>query len=1004
MIPRSIREAAALMFSLLLLCAPMQGQGSLGKQKNSHLDDTVRPDPKRAQKAVELGDKAQADGRLAEALVYYEQAARYAPRDAAIVGRAAALRSKIVRDYVEAAERDALAGYMDKATIELGAALRLDPGNEIVGERLREMQAMDDKPAAPEPAGKGISGLPELQPQSGKHSFNVRGDTKTVYEQVCAVFGVKAAFDPDLAVKNVRLRVEDVDFYTAISLVGEQTATFWRPINATLLFIAADTPEKHRQYGLQEEQTFALPSAVDNETMTELLRILRDITGATHINLDAHTRTITMRDTPDKLALAGQLIHEIDKERGEVMLEIELLEVDLNTARKLGITPPSSTTLFTIPPNILNQLKNAKDFTTLATLLASIFGGPAGGAAVNAASLIPPIIALGGGRTTFLLTLPGAAADFSDALSLVRSGRQILLRAQDGKPATFFVGDRFPVTLSLLSGSLGTSSFIPGLGNATLPSTAFGVGTGPVAIVAADFRSTGSLDLAVVNEIDNSLTILLNQGPGTGNFVAASTLPIQLGPPRTTAPTRAPAIASAALTSSGFHDLLITDPTTNEVIVLLSNGDGTFTAATGSPISVGKEPSAIVTADFNADGNPDFAVTNFTDSTVSLFNGDGKGRFTQATTSPITLPTASPNPVGMVEGDFNADGIMDLAILTNTAPAAAGNVVVLLGGANETFTPAGTATTVGKGPVAIAAADLNADGRTDLAVVNQTDNSVSVLLNNGDATFTAAANSPLTTGTTPTSLTIADFNQDGILDIAATNAAVDSVSVFLGLGLGLFAPAFELPVGNVPAAVNPTAIISASLSGATAPDVAITDDPTGATGLVDVIFNPAALFSSGTNGITQQPYPGSEYIDLGVKVKATPVLHANNEVTLQLEFEIRALAGTSVNGIPVISNRTLTQTVRVREDETSLIGGITDREETRTITGLPGFAELPSPLGYVFGLRNNTLADTQLMILVTPRRLRRPDRQSRSIFAGRGERSPAASPNALPSERERTNP
>jgi tetratricopeptide (TPR) repeat protein len=1000
MIPRSIRKAAALILSLLFVCAQVDGQGSSGKQKNSQLDDTVRPDPKRAQKAVELGDKAQADGRLAEALAYYEQAARYAPRDAAIVGRAAALRSKIVRDYVEAAERDALAGYMDKATIELGAALRLDPGNEIVGERLREMQAMEDKPAAPEPADKGVSGLPELQPQGGKHNLNVRGDTKSVYEQVCAMFGVKAAFDPDLAVKNVRLRVDDVDFYTAISLVGEQTATFWRPLNATLLFVAPDTPDKHRQFGLQEEQTFALPSAVDNETMTELLRILRDITGATHINLDAHTRTITMRDTPDKLALAGQLIHEIDKERGEVMLEIELLEVDLNTARKLGITPPSSTTLFTIPPNILNQLKNAKDFTTLATLLASIFGGPAGGAAVSAASLIPPIIALGGGRTTFLLTLPGAAASFSDALSLVRSGRQILLRAQDGKPATFFVGDRFPVTLSLLSGSLGTSNFIPGLSNSILPTTDFAVGVGPVAIIAADFRNTGLLDLAVVNEIDNSLTILLNQGIATGQFVAASTLPIQLGPPRTTAPASPPAIASAALTSSGFHDLLITDPTTNEVIVLLSNGDGTFTAATGSPISVGKEPSAIVTADFNADGNQDFAVTNFTDSTVSLFNGNGMGGFTQATTSPITLPTASQNPVGMVLGDFNADGITDLAVLTsNNAPTLPGNVVVFLGGANETFTPAGTATTVGKGPVAIAAGDLNADGRTDLAVVNQVDNSVSVLLNNGDATFTAAPNSPLTTGTTPTGLAIADFNQDGIIDIAVTNDAVNSVSVFLGLGLGIFAPAFELPSG-----ANPSAILSASLSGATSPDVAITDDPTGTAGQVQIIFSPAALFSNATSGIAQQPYPGSEYIDLGVKVKATPALHPNDEVTLQLEFEIRALAGTSVNGIPVISNRTLTQTVRVRENETSVIGGITDREETRSITGLPGFAELPGPLGYVFGARNNTLADTQLMILVTPRRLRRPDRQSRTIFAGRGEHNPVANPNALPSERERTNP
>jgi general secretion pathway protein D len=136
---------------------------------------------------------------------------------------------------------------------------------------------------------------------------------------------------------------------------------------------------------------------------------------------------------------------------------------------------------------------------------------------------------------------------------------------------------------------------------------------------------------------------------------------------------------------------------------------------------------------------------------------------------------------------------------------------------------------------------------------------------------------------------------------------------------------------------------------------------------------------------TQTPYPGSEYVDLGVKIKATPTLHDNNEVTLQLEFEIRALAGTSVNGIPVISNRTLSQTVRVKEDEPTLIGGLLDVEQTRTITGLPGFAEIPGPGSYAFSQHNNTLQDTELLILVTPRKLRLRPRSSRTIFAGRGD-------------------
>jgi general secretion pathway protein D len=143
------------------------------------------------------------------------------------------------------------------------------------------------------------------------------------------------------------------------------------------------------------------------------------------------------------------------------------------------------------------------------------------------------------------------------------------------------------------------------------------------------------------------------------------------------------------------------------------------------------------------------------------------------------------------------------------------------------------------------------------------------------------------------------------------------------------------------------------------------------------------LFSNSGNGIAQQPYPGAQYEDLGVKIKATPTVHPNDEVTLQLEFEIRALAGTSINGIPIITNRTLSQTVRIKEGEPTIIGGLLDSQESRTLTGLPGFANLPSPVGHFFGQRNTTAQDTEMVILITPHKLRLTDRVSRSIYVGR---------------------
>ena len=352
------------------------------------------------------------------------------------------------------------------------------------------------------------------------------------------------------------------------------------------------------------------------------------------------SRSITIRDAPERLALAGELIRQAEKARGEVMLEIEILEVDRNKARTLGILPPPSTELISLSTGIISQLQAAKDIGTLVTLLASIFGngGTAASAGTSLGSLIPPVARVGGGNTTFLLTMPTFAAQFSDALTLVHSGTQVLLRAQDGKPASFFVGDRYPVTLSLLSGSLGASTPATSIGGTTgsiLPSASYNVGIGPVALTSADFRNLGLLDLAVVNEIDNTITILQNQGTGTFLPVAST---ISLGAARTTAPAIAPSIVSAVLTTSGFHDLLVTDPVANTVQVLLSNGDDTFKAATGSPISVGQQPSAI--GDFNGDGNQDFVVTNFTDNTFSLFLGNGDGTFKQATGSPFPLPTA----------------------------------------------------------------------------------------------------------------------------------------------------------------------------------------------------------------------------------------------------------------------------------------------------------------------------------------------------------------------------
>jgi len=961
------------------------------------------PPHRNALKAAERGDKAEAAGHLDEAWKDYQEAERFVPTDRPIAERAAAVRSKLVRQHVEIAEKLALDGHLEKATTELDKAIAIDPGDTFLSQRLLEMKSMDDElPPQPKPG----EGFPSLKVTPGKKAFNLRGDAKTVYEQVARQFGITATFDPDLPARSLRFRTDEVDFKSAMSLLTAETGTFYRPLDPTLMFVAANTADKRKQYAIEGEQTFPLPSSVSTEDMTELQRVLKEITNSTHIELNTNSRSITMRDTPDKLQLAGQIIQQTERTRGEIMLDIQLLEVDKGTARNIGITTPFPVTGTILTPQAITALRAATTAASALTELAAILTGAG---TSNLTSFFP----VGGGDSTLLVTLGAVAANFSDSLSVVKSGREVLLRAQNGKPATFFVGDRFPITLSLLSGSLtgGTNTTpnigITGLANfspTSFPLTQFNVGLNPSALVANFFTSGTLPDLAVVynNPGTTSFTILQNQD--SGNFTTVTPAPITLG---------ANEVGQVAIGTGVFRndgtkfltaqpdDVVLVNNTSNTISVLLGNGDGTFVEAPNSPIAVGKGPTSVVVADFNNDGFLDIAVSNFTDNTITLLRGNGDGTFTQFPASPFALnnttQTPEAGPVAMVGGFFgnaiNQTNETDLAIVNKTS----NNVTILLNtvdnNQNVTFTEATAGPIpVGNTPVAITTGDFNADGIADLAVVNQVDNTVSVFLgsSNENGSFVPATNSPFSVdATAPTGIVAASFSGGTTPDLAITNQGSSTLSFFIANGDGTFTAGGLLSQGvqlTVPS--GPTAIITGALATSNngLPDVAFVAQTSGATnGVVGVILDSSAFAAANSSISGQTPYPGSEFEDLGVKVKATPTLHPNHEVTLQLEFEIRALANATVNGIPILTNRTLSQTVRLKENEPSVLGGLTDIEETRSITGLPGFAEIPGPPGYAFGDHTNNYQDTELLFVITPIALRTPDHDTRAIYAGRGE-------------------
>lgn len=806
------------------------------------------------------------------------------------------------------------------------------------------------------------SGPAEVAPTAGVRSFDYRGPTRGAYEEIARQFGLVAAFDTDLVDRNIRFRVPGVDFETAMELISQQTATFWVALDAQSFFVTADTLEKRRQYAPEITVTIPLPASETADQMTETTRLLREITGIRRSILDVDTRTLTLRDTPQNIALARELLQDLEQPRGELMLDINLLEVDRDAAQRLGITPPSQSRAFTLNSGQARQLQEAQNTGTLLEVLQSIFGSQIPLAAgANLSALLPPIMAFGGGNSIFLATLPGAVADFSRTLSVVRSAQRVLLRVKDGEPGTFFVGERFPITLALLSNSLvaPASQFTPGISPSAFPRSDFPVGDSPAGLATGDFDGDSDLDVAVANRADNTVSILL--GDGLGAFGPHTEFATGAGPV---------AVAAGDFDRDGRLDLAVAVATDDAVSILRGNGDGTFSA----PVSLvaGSGPAAVLSNDFDKDGILDLVVANRSGNTVSVLLGNGDGTFAVAQNVAV-----GNGPVSLAGGDFNNDGHLDLAVANQVSNSAS----ILTGPGDGTFLTR-TDLTAGAAPSALAVADFNRDGQLDLLVANQTDDNVSLFSGNGDGSFSTRTD--INTGNSPTALVAADFNDDGAPDMLTVNQADNDVSIFLGLGNGSFAPRLDLPAGD-----TPVAAATGNLTADALPDLIVSNQ---GPDTITVTLNSTSIPVSPNAPLTS--YPASEYVDLGLKLYATPRLHPGDEVTLRMQFEITALTGQAVNGIPVLSNRSIQQMVRLRENQTNILTGIVQSSELRGFAGWPGLARA-GVLGNIAGVRDTSESDTELLIAITPRQLRLAPRTARSFYAGRGE-GPTAPPEAPP--------
>ncbi|CAF4701818.1 unnamed protein product [Rotaria sp. Silwood1] len=337
------------------------------------------------------------------------------------------------------------------------------------------------------------------------------------------------------------------------------------------------------------------------------------------------------------------------------------------------------------------------------------------------------------------------------------------------------------VTVNSKSNSI---SVIMGHGNGTfdIPKVySTGENSYPLAIVVDDFNKDNRSDLIIANAGTDSIGVLIGF-----HYVSFQSQKTYSGDN-----TRVPQhIVTSDFNNDKYPDLAITFYFSDNIGILLGYENGNFGVTMIYSTGNGSLPKALATYDFNNDGLLDIVVVNSGTNDIGILLGYGNGNF--ATMKRYSTGNNS-TPIAIVLTDMNNDGRIDIVV----ANSATNNIGILLGYGNLTFD---TIITYPIGndshPQSIAVGDFDNDGRMDIVVANYHANGINIFLGYENGNFTSQVSCSTGYQSWPSWITVEDFNRDNRLDIATSNFNMNNVAIFLGYGNGTFAPATIFSTGD----------------------------------------------------------------------------------------------------------------------------------------------------------------------------------------------------------------
>ncbi len=402
----------------------------------------------RGSAAFAQGARAERNGDLDTACQSYEEASHAVPKNAKYLAAYTRVKFDAAAKHVHNGEVLRVGGQLDQALRQFQQALAIDSTSSIALQELQQTEEMMRKhqqhtalkPAPVTSLLADYGRTVELKPLSqAPLTLHLTTNADMAYRTICKLAGINVVIDPDFRPQKLSLDLNDVTLEQALNLTGLESKSFWRPVLANTIVVAADSAAKHKELEQNVVRTFYLRNVSTPAELQDAANMVKQILDISHVQLLQGQDAMILRGTPDQLVLAEKLLADIDKPKSEVIIDISVMQVSRDRLRQLGTNVPTSASVGIGPKRLITGISNTSG------------SGGAGGSSSNGGSS-----SANTGFTfgNFSFSIPGASltALASDNNTKILQSPQI--RALNDGKATLRIGDRVPIA---------TGSFSPGI-------------------------------------------------------------------------------------------------------------------------------------------------------------------------------------------------------------------------------------------------------------------------------------------------------------------------------------------------------------------------------------------------------------------------------------------------------------------------------------------------------------------------------------------------------------